>query len=127
MTLWFTLGIMTAVALVAVAWPLARQRAPAAGASDVAVYRDQLEEIERDRADGRIGHDEFEAARIEVSRRLLGAAASAGAAATTAAAAPRRARRIVALAGVVLAVPLVAVPFYKLLGSPDLTGDQLAS
>ena len=79
MTLWFILGIMTAAALAAVAWPLARGRTPASGASDFAVYRDQLEEIERDRADGRIGHDEFEAARAEVSRRLLGAAAPAGA------------------------------------------------
>ena len=42
--------------------------------SDVAVYRDQLEEIARDRAGGLIGEREAEAARIEVSRRLLAAA-----------------------------------------------------
>jgi cytochrome c-type biogenesis protein CcmH len=127
MTLWIIFGLMTAVALVAAGWPLARSRASASGVSDVAVYRDQLEEIERDRADGRIGHDEFEAARIEVSRRLLSAAASTGAAPSTAAAVPHRWRRFVALAGVVIAVPLVAVPFYKLLGSPELTGEALAS
>src|SRR5262249_6420358 len=99
MTLWFILGTMTAAALVAVAWPLARRRASAADASDLAVYRDQLEEIERDRADGRIGHDEFEAARVEVSRRLLGAAALTRAATTaTADTDPRRSRRIAALA-----------------------------
>jgi cytochrome c-type biogenesis protein CcmH len=116
---------MTAVALVAVAWPLARQRAPAAGASDIAVYRDQLEEIERDRADGRIGHEEFEAARVEVSRRLLGAAALAGAA--TADTDPRRWRRIAALASAVIALPLIAVPLYAWLGSPGLPGEPLAS
>jgi cytochrome c-type biogenesis protein CcmH len=127
MTLWLILGLMTAAALAAASWPLARGRAPAAAASDVAVYRDQLEEIERDRADGRIGHDEFDAARIEVSRRLLGAAARVGTAASAAEAAPRRWRQIAALAGVVIAVPLIAIPFYSLLGSPDLPGEPLAS
>jgi cytochrome c-type biogenesis protein CcmH len=126
MTLWFILGIMTAAALAAVAWPLARSRAPASGASDLAVYRDQLEEIERDRADGRIGHDEFEAARAEVSRRLLGAAASASAA-TTAEAPPRRSRRIAALVSAVTVLLLIAVPFYALVGSPGLPGDPVAS
>jgi cytochrome c-type biogenesis protein CcmH len=121
MTLWFILVIMTAAALAAVAWPLARGRAPTSGVSDLAVYRDQLEEIERDRADGRIGHDEFEAARIEVSRRLLGAAASAG----EAEARPHRSRRVAALAGAVIALPLVAVPFYALRGSPGVPAARL--
>src|SRR5215475_12822310 len=122
MTLWFALGIMTVAALGAVIWPLARARTSQASASDLAVYRDQLEEIERDRADGRIGHDEFEAARVEVSRRLLGAAAS-----TTAEAAPRIRRRIAALASAIIAVPVVAGPLYVLLGSPDLPGEPIAS
>ena len=74
MTLWAILALMTAAALGAVIWPLARARRLAAADNDLAVYRDQLEEIERDRADGRIGDDEFEAARVEVSRRLLAAA-----------------------------------------------------
>src|SRR5215468_6038588 len=97
MTLWFILGIMTAAALGAVICPLARTRTLRSAASDLAVYRDQLEEIERDRADGRIGHDEFEAARVEVSRRLLGAAAAA-----PGEAAPRSRRRIAALASAVI-------------------------
>jgi cytochrome c-type biogenesis protein CcmH len=124
MTLWFILGAMTAAALTAVVWPLARGRVVAAGASDLAVYRDQLEEIERDRADGRIGHDEFEAARVEVSRRLLGAAALAGGEAGTG---PRRWRRGAALAGAVIALPLVAVPYYALVGSPGMPGEPFAS
>jgi cytochrome c-type biogenesis protein CcmH len=122
MTLWFILGIMTAAALGAVIWPLARARAVVSAGSDLAVYRDQLEEIERDRADGRIGHEEFEAARVEVSRRLLGAAAS-----TTVDAAPRGGRRFAALAGAIIAVPLIAASFYVLLGSPDMPGEPLAS
>jgi cytochrome c-type biogenesis protein CcmH len=122
MTLWFIFGIMTVAALAAVSWPLARARASMSGASDVAVYRDQLEEIERDRADGRIGHDEFEAARVEVSRRLLGAAAAAGTNATKDADGQRR--RVLALGCAVIAVPLIAIPLYEQLGSPGLASGQ---
>jgi cytochrome c-type biogenesis protein CcmH len=122
MTLWFILVLMTVIALGAVTWPLARARSLQAAGSDLAVYRDQLEEIERDRADGRIGHDEFEAARVEVSRRLLGATGAA-----TVEAVPRGGRRIAALLGAIVAVPLVAVPLYVLLGSPDLPGEPIVS
>src|SRR5262249_6242289 len=74
MMLWLILALMTAAALGAAVWPLVRARGTPAGGSDLAVYRDQLEEIERDRTDARIGADEAEAARVEVSRRLLAAA-----------------------------------------------------
>src|SRR5262252_3858225 len=78
MMLWSILAVMTAAALGAAIWPLARAGKLQAAGSDLAVYRDQLEEVERDHADGRIGHDEFEAARVEVSRRLLSAASADG-------------------------------------------------
>ena len=70
MTLWFVLALMTAAAMFAVLWPLARRDRGARAGSDLAVYRDQLEEIDRDRAAGRIGDGEAEAAQVEVSRRL---------------------------------------------------------
>ena len=54
MMLWLVMALMTAAAIFAVLWPLSR-RAPLRAGSDVAVYRDQLEEIERDRAGGLIG------------------------------------------------------------------------
>ncbi|NNF90392.1 MAG: c-type cytochrome biogenesis protein CcmI, partial [Boseongicola sp.] len=44
-----------------------------AGASDMAVYRDQLKEVDRDLARGTLTEPEAEAVRIEVSRRLLDA------------------------------------------------------
>ena len=55
MTLWFVLALMTAAAIFAVLWPLGAAHAARARGSDVAVYRDQLDEIERDRAAGLIG------------------------------------------------------------------------
>ena len=78
MALWFVLVLMTAAAAFAVLWPLARNK-PVRQGGDVAVYRDQLDEIQRDRASGLIGEAEAEAARVEVSRRLIAAADAAAA------------------------------------------------
>src|SRR5438132_9408415 len=110
MTLWFVLALMTAAAIFAVLWPLARRRERPAG-SDVAVYRDQLDEVERDRSAGRIGDDEAQAARVEVSRRLLAAAdAQASMPVPASSADTTRRRRAVAVAAVVM-LPLAAVAF----------------
>ena len=81
MTLWFVLALMTGAAMVAVAWPLTGRTACPRSGSDLAVYRDQLDEIGRDQAAGRIGDSEAEAAQVEVSRRLLAAADAEAAAA----------------------------------------------
>src|SRR5690606_41016746 len=45
----------------------------AEGESEIALYRDQLEEVTRDLERGVIGEKEAQAARIEVSRRLIAA------------------------------------------------------
>src|ERR1700728_1509822 len=74
MTLWIIFAAMTVAATLAVLWPLGRKPAAGRAGSDVLVYRDQLEEIGRDRSAGLIGQAEAEAARVEVSRRLLAAA-----------------------------------------------------
>ena len=63
MTLWLILSLMTAAAIFAVLWPLSRRGSAAvADGHDVAVYRDQLDEVERDRKAGLIGDTEAEAA-----------------------------------------------------------------
>jgi cytochrome c-type biogenesis protein CcmH len=117
MMLWFVMAMMTAAAIFAVLWPLARRGSPSGG-SDVEVYRDQLEEIGRDRAAGLIGENEAEAARIEVSRRLLAAAEAASQAAVEGAPWRRRATAVAAL----LFIPVGAAGLYLALGSPDLPG-----
>ena len=73
MTLWFVLALMTAAAIFAVLWPLSRATKLQTG-SDLAVYRDQLDELDRDRAAGLVGETEAQAAKVEVSRRLIAAA-----------------------------------------------------
>jgi cytochrome c-type biogenesis protein CcmH len=74
MILWIIFALMTAAAILAVLWPLGRKGAAGRGGNDLEVYQDQLEEIGRDRSAGLIGQAEAEAARVEVSRRLLAAA-----------------------------------------------------
>ena len=74
MILWVIFALMTAAAIFAVVWPLGRASRASAGGSDLAVYKDQLKEIDSDRACGLIGEAEAEAARLEISRRLLAAA-----------------------------------------------------
>ena len=122
MTLWLILAAMTAAALVAVIWPLARQAGAARSGSDVAVYRDQLAEIERDRAAGLVGKTEAEAARVEISRRLLAASDAAAAPSSVNAGSATR-RRAVAAASL-LALPVVAGGLYFALGSPELASGQ---
>jgi cytochrome c-type biogenesis protein CcmH len=125
MMLWSILALMTAAALGAVVWPLVRARGMTAAGSDLVVYRDQLEEIERDRTDARIGAVEAEAARVEVSRRLLAAANAENA--TPAETGSGGRRRIAAAAAAVVMIPMLAVALYGVLGSPDLPGQPLAS
>src|SRR5665811_191459 len=117
MILWLLLALMTAAAILAVLWPLMR-RSVARGGSDIAVYRDQLEEVARDRASGLIGEAEAEAAKIEVSRRLLGAADAAAAEKSVHEESSVWRRGGTAIAGLAL-LPVGAVAFYLMLGSPD--------
>ena len=126
MTLWFVLALMTAAAIFAVLWPLSRGDRALRSGSDVAVYRDQLDEIRRDQAAGLIGESEAAAAQVEVSRRLLAAADAEAAAVPAAPATATVRRRAVAVAALVL-LPVGAVALYLALGSPSLPGQPLAS
>jgi len=124
MILWVIFALMTAAAIFAVLWPLGRTARASGGGSDLLVYKDQLQEIDRDRAAGLIGEAEAEAARLEVSRRLL-AAADTQPAAASAAAAPRslHRRRAAAIAALVI-LPFGPPGLYVALGSPNIPGDS---
>ena len=125
MTLWLVFALMTAATIFAVLWPLGRRK-PLRPGSDVAVYRDQLDEIQRDRSAGLIGEAEAEAARVEVSRRLIAAADAAESEKPALETSSLWRRRATAIAGLVL-LPVGAVALYLTLGSPDLPGASLAS
>jgi len=73
MILWLVLTIMTAIAAVFVSAPFIRrlERRQMEAASDVAVYRDQLKEVDNEAALGLIDATQAEAARTEIKRRML--------------------------------------------------------
>jgi len=120
MILWPMFALMTLAAIFAVGWPLARRQKADRSGSDIAVYRDQLDEIDRDQAASLIGGAEAEAARVEVSRRLIAAAETAKAASAVAAPGPAGRYRFVTLAAAIVLLPLGAAVTYLSLGSPNL-------
>jgi cytochrome c-type biogenesis protein CcmH len=122
MTLWFVFALMTVAAIFAVLWPLGRRTLPQSGGSEAAVYKDQLAEIDRDVAGGMIGPSEAEAARVEISRRLLAAVDGQRDLPAQSNVKLRRSAAVMALIG----LPVVAVAFYLSLGSPQLGDFPLA-
>lgn len=107
-------AVVTLTALIAVLLPLLRggQSIAARGNFDRAVYRDQLEELDRDVARGLINETEAAGARLEIQRRLL-AADDAGAGV------PVRSSRSPALAAVLaLVVTGGATALYLARGAP---------
>src|SRR4051794_21548911 len=120
MMLWPIFVLMTLAAVLAVWWPLARRQKAVRSGTDVAVYRDQLDEIDRDEAASLIGSVEAEAARVEVSRRLIAAVDTAKAATAVAAPVPAGSYRRATLAATIILLPLGAGVTYLSLGSPNL-------
>jgi cytochrome c-type biogenesis protein CcmH len=119
------LAVMTGIAALALLWPLAhRGGGMTPQASDIAIYKDQLAEIERDLARGIIAPAEAQAARVEVSRRLIEADAAAQSVPQDAAAATMRRRLAAAI--ILFVVPLAGLGFYFGLGSPTLPDQPLA-
>ena len=113
---------LTALALAMLLVPLfLRRHGPASrDAYNLAVYRDQLAEIERDLARGVLAAEEAEAARAEIARRIL---ALKPAEAETGAAPIPRAVAIVAI----LLLPVAAWMLYWQLGSPALPDQPFAA
>lgn len=120
MLLWIAFALLTAGVLAFVLAPLVRpQRADAGFAADpestIAVYRDQLRELEADKARGLIDPAEAAAAEREISRRVLAAVPPAQGAPV---AATSRSPRTTAALAAALAVPLVAITLYIAFGAP---------
>jgi len=113
---WVAAAVCVAIALAFVLPPLLRKRAVQAKAArrdiNIAVYRDQMKDLESDRAGGLLSEEQFQAAKIELESRL---AEDALIKADTPMS-PVASRRLgFTLAG---ALPLAAFGLYFLLGNP---------
>ena len=116
----FLLALLTTATVSALLVPLVKPRLAERGrlASDTAVYRDQLAEVERER--GRtLDAAEADAARTEIERRLL-AAADKDAGADVATDGDRTAWHRFLTPALCLAVPLFALGLYLNIGTPGL-------
>jgi cytochrome c-type biogenesis protein CcmH len=122
MTLWFVFALMTAAAIFAVLLPLGVGGRAQTGGSETTVYMDQLAEIDRDVAAGLIGATEADAARVEISRRLLAAADQTRDPPVQSNTRLRRSAALLSLVG----LPVLAVAVYLPLGSPRLGDFPLA-
>ena len=139
MILWLVIALMTAAALALVLVPLVmrHRRAPRRVEFDLAIYRDQLDELESDRARGLVGEDQSDAARLEIQRRMLAAAKRDGGesaaadgpepavASGTEEAAPEPGgvgRHWLLMAAIGAVIPTLAVVLYLVLGSPGTPG-----
>jgi cytochrome c-type biogenesis protein CcmH len=112
---------LTSLALALLLLPLLARRRRAAGrkAYNLAVYRDQLAEIERDRARGILDGEQAEAARAEIGRRILALGPQER---ETAAGGRQLAVAVIA----VLLLPIAALLLYARLGSPSLPDQPFA-
>jgi cytochrome c-type biogenesis protein CcmH len=124
--------VLTGATLLLLLWPLLRRRwsAPDRSRFDLAVYRDQLEEVERDLRRGLLDAAEAEGARLEVKRRMLAAAERRDPPAdddepAVSQAPPRRNR--IAMLSIVLLLPLATAGLYGWLGTPGSPDRPLAA
>lgn len=113
---WLLAALLTAVCGLLVAMPLRWQmRGRSRAESDLAVYRDQLAEVDRDVARGLMDESQAEATRTEISRRILAADTAQP---DVTAGGRLGATRFAVLAVVVM--PLLAIPLYMYTGAPGL-------
>lgn len=120
MLLWLCFAFLTAAVVAMLLRPLrtADSGAVAPAEADLAVYRDQLRELEAERERGLIGDSDVEGARAEVARRLIKRAQAEPETGTTTPADPSRTRAI--YLAVAAALPVLAIGLYVMTGSPQL-------
>jgi cytochrome c-type biogenesis protein CcmH len=126
MLLWIAMAALAAAACLPLLSPVNRQRGgssagPSSSAAAMAIYRDQLAALARETDDGLVGSGEAAGARAEIARRLLRESATPSERVVPSA----RARKIASAA--IIAMPLAALAFYLVVGSPQTPDQPLAS
>lgn len=126
MMLWLVFGLATIVAVFAVLWPVVRgvRPPPPREAHEAALYRAQLAELDRDRAEGRLTDQEHRDAVLEVQRRLLAAVPASIPRQPDRVPAPPLARWL--LAGAAFSLPALALALYLPRGTPGMPGFPFA-
>lgn len=124
MLFWILSALLTVAVAVALLYPLLKGAAPAPvdDAGEAAVYRDQLKELERDKASGLISEEDAGYARAEIGRRLLAVSGEGKGE-------PKSLRegRLNALsqAFIILCLPAIGLGLYLKTGNPDMPAAPL--
>ena len=127
MTVWIIAVLMSTVATAGLLLPLVwrRNRGENSAAYDIEVYKDQLNQVGQDYDRRLLSAEQAQAAKTEISRRLLQAdtrlQVSLNHSAKT-----KPTRQIAVIALVALIVPLGALSFYSYQGAPGIAGMPFA-
>ena len=123
MVLWIAMAALAAAVCVPLLMALSRPPRAAHGAAGgaMAIYRDQLEELDRDVARGIVADSEAGAARTEIARRLIREGEAAPEELH-----PRERLRKGAIVAIV-AMPIAALALYLVIGSPHDPDQPLAA
>ncbi|QEE47159.1 c-type cytochrome biogenesis protein CcmI [Rhizobium sp. WL3] len=136
MLFWIISALLTVLVAVVLLSPLLRASARVSlyDEGEAAVYRDQLRELDRDKASGLISADDADYARAEIGRRLLAIAGRAktggeGAEPSEASAARPVGRRryTFSQAFILLCLPVIGLAGYLEIGSPGTLDAPLAA
>lgn len=127
MLFWIVAALLTLASALAVMLPLLRRNDHSAveAEHDLAVYRDQLAELEREQKRGLISKSDVAEARAEIARRILrldemaakGSSASMGS---------KPLVRVIAIVAV-LGIPVLSWGLYGMLGTPEKPSQPLAA
>ena len=125
---WIWSAILLVAVLVALIVPFLRRprKALARAEYDLAIYKDQLRELEEDEASGLITGAEAEAARNEIARRILAADAAREKAEKELRAKEGNTEKAVALAAALILVPALAFGLYLEKGRPGMPDMPIA-
>lgn len=126
MLFWIVSAFLTVAVAVALLYPLLKGAAPTPidDAGEAAVYRDQLKELERDKAQGLISAEDASYARAEIGRRLL---AVSGKSEIPGEIGRTNGLNRFAQAFVILCLPAVGLGLYLKTGNPDMPAAPLAA
>lgn len=112
--IWPLAALLAAVSAVVILWPMLRRATNTQDRNDhaLAIFKDQLAELDKDQSRGLISQSESEAAQTEIKRRMLSTARTDRAAQTSG-----------GTAGILIAaiaVPLLGAGLYSQLGAPSI-------
>ena len=124
MLFWFIAGILTLGAVLAIIWPILKEKALSEDPAsfNLQVYADQLNELERDHLQGRIGEQDKESARLEIQRRILSTNTEIKENVDQTCKIPSQFSRMILAVLLAFLIPSFALGTYISMGKPGLPG-----